>query len=169
VATVGAAALSSAMGFTARHDQSYDCQVDLAQRLMTSFEYTHRQGGVGDDAFEEYLIKKETVQKCTRAYFQSIEGFKNISCLNLPKKIKQKNIVRRNKRQVRRAIWELREHSENARDFATFASDSSSITAVSGTPTQTMHGRVKVLDWLDEEELHVVSVVTDCDEELGIR
>lgn len=59
LASVGATAVSSAMGFTARHDHSYDCQVDLAQRLMHTFEEAHNQGNVDDNAFETYLMKKE--------------------------------------------------------------------------------------------------------------
>ncbi|KAH6911125.1 hypothetical protein BKA70DRAFT_1460257, partial [Coprinopsis sp. MPI-PUGE-AT-0042] len=150
LATVGAAALGSAMGFTARHDHSHDCQVDLAQRFMHTFEEAHKQGSVDDNAFEVYLIKKESdAQNRTRAYFESIEDFKNISCFRVYKKIQQKNVVRRNKREVRRAIRDLREHYDSAKAFATFASDSSSITAVSGTPTEAAHGRFKVSDWLD--------------------
>jgi hypothetical protein len=45
----------------------------------------------------------------TRAYFESIEDFKNTSCFKLVKKIQQKNIVRKNKREVRRAIRDLRD------------------------------------------------------------
>jgi hypothetical protein len=59
LATAGAAALSSAMGFTARHDHSHDCQVDLAQRLMHTFEEGHKQGSFDDDSFEAYLKQKE--------------------------------------------------------------------------------------------------------------
>ncbi|EAU92468.1 hypothetical protein CC1G_00687 [Coprinopsis cinerea okayama7 len=146
--TVGAVALNSSLGFSARHDNAYDTHIDQTSRLVDHFEKAYRQDSLQDEEYEAYIMKKHLAQEKAKEYFESIEKFKCISCFRVPAKVKQKYVVRQKKREVRRVIRELRDLYENL-ITATKASDSSSITATSGSPPGCALGQFKIWEWAE--------------------
>ncbi|KAJ7035375.1 hypothetical protein C8F04DRAFT_1098235 [Mycena alexandri] len=142
-ATVGAAQLATGSGFTGRHESSYREERMDTKRSISDFEANRRSGDVTLDMESEFSETKNEATERARHYHESIESYKEASWFNLPTKAKKRKDVRKWKRLTRQSNYSLRTLNE----LISSGSDTSSITATSGSPPGSNLADDDIHDW----------------------
>ncbi|KAJ7218378.1 armadillo-type protein [Mycena pura] len=142
-ATVGAAQLATGSGFTGRHESSHREERMETRRSIVDFEANRRSGDVTPDTESEFLETKDEAIERARKYHESIESYKEASWYNPLYKFKKKNDVRKWKRLTRQSNHSLRTLNESMSS----GSDTSSITATSGSPPGSNLANDDIQDW----------------------
>ncbi|KAJ7763651.1 hypothetical protein DFH07DRAFT_396859 [Mycena maculata] len=129
-ATVGAAQLTGAFGFTGRHENSYREETLETRRIMNDFLANLKSGDVTPDEEREFMGIRGEVIDAENQYHKIIEDFKGTPWVHLGNKLSKRKDVRTKKRLARQANHSLRSLNESI----TSGSETSSICASSGSP-----------------------------------
>ncbi|KAJ7644919.1 hypothetical protein FB45DRAFT_898958 [Roridomyces roridus] len=147
-ATVGAAAVTAGSGFSARHESVHRQEIVDTERTTEAFRENIGQGGEEITMSEErqFWSTRDKLIQGQDEYLASIERYKEVSWLNPFQKLKRKHEVRRWKRQVRQLNNSLRRINESA----VSGSETSSMTASSGSPPGSNLARDRISDWAND-------------------
>ncbi|KAJ7485392.1 hypothetical protein FB451DRAFT_55698 [Mycena latifolia] len=145
-ATAGGSALTTASGFTGRHENSLREEMMETRRNTADFMANCQSGDVTPDDEREFLEAREVAIQRENEYYESIESYKAASWLNPLNKFKKKEEVRRTKRLTRHSNHSLRSLNESIYS----GSDASSICAFSGSPPGSNLAVHDIQDWVLE-------------------
>ncbi|KAJ7331031.1 hypothetical protein DFH08DRAFT_815111 [Mycena albidolilacea] len=160
-ATMGAAGLTRGSGFTGRHESSHREEILETRRNTDSFLASLQKGGVTPDEEGEFLEARDEAFRRGEEYYDSIESYKDVSWLNLPDKLKKKKEVRRKKRLTQQSNNSLRSLNESVH----WGSDTSSISAQSGSPPGSNLAADDIQEWADEVQVSGASNIQDAAED----
>ncbi|KAJ7096899.1 hypothetical protein C8R44DRAFT_717514 [Mycena epipterygia] len=143
-ATVGAATLATATGFTARHEGSHHKEIMDTRRSTEDFMANLQSGDVTQGEEIEFLRTRDEAIRREKEYHEIIESYKQASWLNPLKKLKKREDVRKAKRLTRQSNHSLRNLNESMHS----GSDTSSICASSGSPPGSNLAVDDLQDWV---------------------
>ncbi|CAA7261314.1 unnamed protein product [Cyclocybe aegerita] len=146
LSNLAAATIAHSASFSARHDQCYELQAELMERLSQNFEVLRRKEDICDTEYYTYLEMRERAKESARAYRESIRTYKDVALLNFLRKRKAKHQVRQMKEEMRVANQSLRDHYH---DSMSECFDVSSIKGESGSrPGSALYGEF-IREWAD--------------------
>ncbi|KAJ7622143.1 hypothetical protein FB45DRAFT_122273 [Roridomyces roridus] len=144
-ATVGGASLEAASGFVGRHESRHQQEMMETERNTRAFRENLDRGG-GDVTQEEerefWTTRAEAVSNADQ-YYDSIEAFKQASWLKPLDKLKKRGKVREWKSSTRPSNQSFRSINESVSS----GSDTSSVTASSGSPPGSNLAGEEIQDW----------------------
>lgn len=149
---LGATVYTAATGFVARHESVHSLQVTEIRRHITDFESAYGRGEVTEEDWQIYLAIRTEARKKESEYEESISAYKETPVFRFVTKWNQRREVRRKKKALQRANRSLRLHYyESTSD----ASDTSSVTAESGSPPRSrrVHSDEddrRILSWAED-------------------
>ncbi|KAF8134053.1 hypothetical protein K438DRAFT_1883718 [Mycena galopus ATCC 62051] len=142
-ATVGAAGLTAGSGFTCRHESSHRQEIMEIRRNTDDFLENLQSGDVTPGEEREFLATRDEAIRRGDEYHGSIEGYKDISWVNIVAKLSKKEEVRKKKRAIRQSNHSLRSLNESMHS----GSDTSSISAQSGSPPGSSLAADDIHEW----------------------
>ncbi|KAF7339148.1 Macrophage erythroblast attacher isoform 1 [Mycena venus] len=142
-ATVGAAGLTAGSGFTGRHESSHRQEIMEIRRNTDDFLENLQSGDVTPFEEREFLGTRDEAIRQGDEYHGSIEGYKNISWVNIVAKLSKKKEVRKKKYAIRQLNHSLRSLNESMHS----GSDTSSISAESGSPPGSNLAADDIYEW----------------------
>ncbi|KAJ7763655.1 hypothetical protein DFH07DRAFT_812678 [Mycena maculata] len=145
-ATIGAAKLATASGFTGRHESSHREEMMETKRNMDDFRANLQSGDVTPDEEREFLRTRDKAIQLGNQYHESLEEYKDLSWFKLPDKLNKRKDVRTKKRSTREANHSLRSLNESMAS----GSDTSSICASSGSPPGSGLASEDIGEWTQE-------------------
>jgi len=151
-AALGATAYAAATGFIARHESVHSLQVTEIRRHISDFEAAYGRGEVTEEDWGKYLSIRTEARQKESEYEECISAYKDTPTFRFVAKWKKKRQVRRKKAALQTANRSLRLHYyESTSD----ASDTSSVTAVSGSPPRSRKAHSdeddkRILSWAEE-------------------
>ncbi|KAJ7907738.1 hypothetical protein B0H13DRAFT_2193663 [Mycena leptocephala] len=145
-ATVGAVGLTTGSGFTGRHELSHREEIMEIRRTTDDFLANLQDGGVPPEEEREFWKVRDEVVSRGNGYYESIESYKDASWINLLEKLEKRKEVRNKKRLTRQSNNSLRSLNESMYS----GSDTSSISAASGSPPGSNLAADEIQEWADE-------------------
>ncbi|KAJ7622141.1 hypothetical protein FB45DRAFT_122252 [Roridomyces roridus] len=147
-ATAGGAALDAASGFVGRHESRHQQEIMETERNTRAFrENLDRAGGdVTQEEERDFQRTRDEAVSNADYYYKSIMNYKKAPWRNPVKKLKKKNDVRRWKNLTRQSNHSLRSINESV----TSGSDTSSVTASSGSPPGSNLAGEEIQDWAND-------------------
>ncbi|KAJ7622139.1 hypothetical protein FB45DRAFT_122237 [Roridomyces roridus] len=147
-ATMGAASLEAASGFVGRHESRHQQEIMETERNTRAFRENLDRAGrdVTQEEEREFWGTRAEALSNADGYYHSIECFKQASWLNPLDKMKKKAKVRQWKSSTRRSNQSLRSINESVSS----GSDTSSVTASSGSPPGSNLAGEEIQDWAND-------------------
>ncbi|KAJ7622182.1 hypothetical protein FB45DRAFT_122564 [Roridomyces roridus] len=147
-ATAGGAALQAASGFVGRHESGHQQEIMETERNTRTFrENLDRAGGdVTQEEERDFQRSRDEAVSNAGYYYESIMNYKKVPWSNPVKKLKKKNDVRRWKNLTRQSNHSLRSINESICS----GSDTSSVTASSGSPPGSNLAGEEIQDWAND-------------------
>ncbi|KIY69623.1 hypothetical protein CYLTODRAFT_488804 [Cylindrobasidium torrendii FP15055 ss-10] len=152
VAATATAKIAHSLAFSSRHEGSHRVEVAETDKISVDFQRASTSGEIpSSEAVEHQELRAESIKK-NREYYESIKAYKDTSALNIFKKVSLRQCVRKRKRAASEATQNLKAHYYES---SSVGSDTSSITAQSGSPPGSNIEKERIRDWRDQVDSQV--------------
>ncbi|KAJ7764777.1 hypothetical protein B0H16DRAFT_1798180 [Mycena metata] len=162
VATVGAAQLTTAAGFSGRHERTHHQETMETKRNTEEFLANVRIGDITQAEEREFMRVRDEAIRQQNEYHELIQSYKRVSRFNIPRKLKKQGKVRRAKRSIQETNHSLR----NLNEAMSSGSDASSTHASSGSPPGSNLATEDIQGWTNAVGRTINSSDSDSEEDL---